>query len=130
MHAAGEWEVAGAWPRVSELALDIDAAEDLRIAAIWAMPSLRPAECIELLEALIDDEDETIVEAASESIATAEMIVGIAEEDEEDEEDELDALDELFGDEGDDFFEKNGHSWCRVSATSGMPGKRAQFFAR
>jgi len=97
--AAGNWEVEGAWDRVSRLALEPRTEKYLRLAAIEALAYVRPREARTFLLDLIDDDDEDIAEAASEATSTAENLLnagfddededyGEFDDDEDDEEDE------------------------------------------
>lgn len=85
VEAAGNWEVAAAWPHVLKLVRDKRTEKQLLIAAIEAVGSIRPAEARDILDDLADSRDEDIAEAAEEAIMMAEA--GLDEEDEEDEDD-------------------------------------------
>jgi hypothetical protein len=82
--AAGTWGVEAAWLHVAALVTSDKTPKALRLAAIEAVPSIRPQEAGELLTELIDSDDEDIVEAAYEALAMAE---GPTDSDEDDEDD-------------------------------------------
>jgi HEAT repeats len=88
--AAGNWEVAGAWPHISKLLSSKKTEKALLLAAIEAVAGVRPEEAAEALGELIDSEDEDIVDAAYEAMAVA----GVEWEDEdyEEEDDEDDKV--------------------------------------
>jgi hypothetical protein len=83
--AAGNWALAAAWPHVVAIVQDAGAPQDLLLAAISAVGTIRPAEARTVLADLADSGDEEIEEAALEAIAMAEATPD--EEDEEDDED-------------------------------------------
>ena len=72
VEAAGNWEVAAAWPHVTALVAGSATPKLLLLAAIAAAASIRPAEARNLLSDLADSEDEEIAEAAGEAIEMAE----------------------------------------------------------
>jgi HEAT repeats len=82
--AAGNWEVAAAWPHVSKLLKSKKTDKALLLAAIQAAAIIRPEEAEEVLGEFIDSDDEDIVEAAYEAMALA----GVEWEDEDYEEDD------------------------------------------
>jgi hypothetical protein len=82
--AAGTWGVEAAWPHVAALVTSDKTPKALLLAAIEAVPSIRPQEAGELLRELTDSDDEDIVEAAYEALAMAE---GPSDSDEDDEDD-------------------------------------------
>ena len=84
--AAGNWGLEAAWPHVAALIHSGQTPKPLLLAAIEAVPSIRPQEASEVLSNLIESDDEDIVEAVHEALALAE---GTYLEDE---------------DEGDDLF--------------------------
>lgn len=84
--AAGTWGVEAAWPHVAALVTSDETPKALRLAAIEAVPSIRPQEAEELLREPMDSDDEDIVEAAYEALAMAE---GPSDSDEDDEDDLL-----------------------------------------
>jgi len=84
--AAGAWGVEAAWPHVAALVTSDETPKALLLAAIEAVPSIRPQEAEELLRELMDSDDEDIVEAAYEALAMAE---GPSDSDEDDEDDLL-----------------------------------------
>lgn len=87
VEAAGNWSLDAAWPHIVDLVTDDDTPKELRLAAIEALGSIRPAEAGEILMELTDSEDEEIAEAANDAMMMAEAAAE-HEEDEEDEEDE------------------------------------------
>jgi hypothetical protein len=82
--AAGNWQVDAAWPHVSALVASADTDKPLLLAAIEAVGSIRPHEATEILADLADSDDEDIVAAVDEAMATAE---GLSAEDEDEGED-------------------------------------------
>jgi hypothetical protein len=83
VQAAGNWELAAAWPDVVALVHDAGTPKPLLLAAIGAVGFIRPAEAGETLVDLADSDDEDIAEAAVEAISMAEAT---PDEDEEDDE--------------------------------------------
>ena len=79
--AAGNWEVAAAWPHIAALVTSKRTDKPLLLAAIEAAASIRPQEAAEILADLTDSDDEDIAEAAYEAMAMAE---GRLHEDDED----------------------------------------------
>lgn len=90
--AAGNWEVAAAWPHLVALVEDPRTQKQLLIAAIGAIASVRPAEAGPILVDLADSNDEEIAEAATDAMMMAQ--VGSDEEDDYDDEDEHEDGDE------------------------------------
>lgn len=88
--AAGNWEVAAAWPHISALLKDPNIPKELLLAAIETVPSIHPDEAWEVLEGFTLSEDEEIAEAAQEAIDMAEIGMDEEFEIEEDEEEEAD----------------------------------------
>jgi hypothetical protein len=86
--AAGNWEVAAAWPHVAVLVTSEETEKPLLLAAIDAVASIRPQEARELLDDLADSDDEDIVAAVHEAKAMAEGLSGQDEDDELDDDDE------------------------------------------
>ena len=80
--AAGNWEVAAAWPHVAALLTSGETEKPLLLAAIDAVASIRPHEARELLDGLADSADEDIVAAVHEAMAMAEGLSGQDEDDE------------------------------------------------
>ena len=70
--AAGNWEVAAAWPHVAALVTSRATEKNLRLAAIDAVASIHPQEAGMILHDLTDSDDEDIVEAVHEAMAVAE----------------------------------------------------------
>jgi len=87
--AAAERDVRDAWPYIEELVGDETTTKEILIAAIDATPMLAPdADAVnEALEPLLMNDDEEIVEAATEAMSS----VGETGEDEDWEEDEEDS---------------------------------------
>lgn len=69
--AAGNWEVDQAWQHIAALAESPDTEKMLRLAAIEALGTIRPAASGDILFELLSDEDEDVVDAASEAVAMA-----------------------------------------------------------
>ena len=78
--AAGAWGVHAAWPHIAALVTSGETDKPLLLAAIEALPSIRPREAAKILDDLTDSDDEDIVEAVSEAMVMAE---GLADEDDE-----------------------------------------------
>jgi hypothetical protein len=72
VRAASSWEVDAAWSQISALVTSKETEKALRLAAIDALASIRPQEAAVVLVDLTDSDDEDIVEAAYEAMATAE----------------------------------------------------------
>jgi hypothetical protein len=70
--AAGNWGLEAAWPHVAALIHSGQTPKPLLLAAIEAVPSIRPQEASEVLSNLIESDDEDIVEAVHEALALAE----------------------------------------------------------
>jgi hypothetical protein len=87
--AAGNWELAAAWPHMAALIEDASTPKPLLLAAIGAAASVHPAEAGPILVDLAASEDEDIAEAADEAMMMAEGMLH-QEDDEEDEDDEDD----------------------------------------
>jgi hypothetical protein len=86
--AAGNWEVAGAWPHISRLLTSGKTEKTLLLAAIDAVPGIRPQQAREILVGFAGSEDEDIVEAAYEAMAMAGVEWEDEDYDEEDDEDD------------------------------------------
>lgn len=84
--AAGNWEVDAAWSHIVDLVVTEETDKDLRLAAIEALPCIRPHEAAAILVDLTDSDDEDIVEAAYEAMAMAE---GLSDDDDEEDDDKL-----------------------------------------
>jgi HEAT repeat protein len=82
--AAGNWGIRAAWPHVAALIHSGKTPKPLLLAAIEAVPSIRPQEAREILTGLAESDDEDIVEAVHEALAFCED-----EDDDEEEEDDL-----------------------------------------
>lgn len=91
--AAGNWGVAGAWPHIAQLLTSETAQKPLLLAAIEAIPGVRPEEARDILGGFLESEDEDIVVAAYEAIA---MSGGEWEDEDYDEEEEDDEDDKNF----------------------------------
>ena len=82
--AAGNWEVAGAWPHIAALLTAPETDKPLLLAAIDAVAGIRPMEAPEILGRHTNSDDEDIAEAAFEALAMA----GWVEDDDDDWEDD------------------------------------------
>lgn len=89
--AAGNWEVEGAWPHITDILDGGEADRDLLLAAIKAAATIRPNEASLFIGDYLDSDDDEIVDTAHEAIGMAEGLL--------DAEDDEDAWD---GDEDDD----------------------------
>lgn len=76
--AAGNWELDGAWPHISEIVRKQGDDKELLLAAIEAVVCIRPQEAGELLVDLTYSDDQDIVDAAHEAMAMAQ---GLLEDD-------------------------------------------------
>ncbi|MGO4882525.1 MAG: HEAT repeat domain-containing protein [Bryobacteraceae bacterium] len=85
VRAAGNWGLAAAWSHIVALVHDAGAPEPLRLAAIGAVPYIRPAEARSILADLTGSDDEEIAEAAIEAIGMADAVSDEASDEEEDE---------------------------------------------
>jgi uncharacterized protein (UPF0147 family) len=88
VRAAGNQELAAAWPHVAALLTSGDAEKGLLLAAIDAAPGLRPDEAGVLLADLIDSDDEEIAEAAQEALSLAEALADAGDLELDDDEDD------------------------------------------
>jgi hypothetical protein len=70
--AAGNWGLEAAWPHVAALIHSGQTPKPLLLAAIEAVPSIRPQEASEVLSNLTESDDVDIVEAVHEALAAAE----------------------------------------------------------
>jgi hypothetical protein len=84
--AAGNWGVEAAWPHVAATIRSGKTPKRLLLAAIEAVPNIRPQEAAEVLADLAESDDEDIVDAVHEALAAAESS---GEDEDEDEEDDL-----------------------------------------
>lgn len=82
--AAGNWGVEAAWPHVAALINSDGTPKPLLLAAIEAVPSIRPQEASEVLSGLTESGDEDIVDAVYEALAMAEGSSGEDEDDADD----------------------------------------------
>jgi hypothetical protein len=82
--AAGNWGVEAAWADVTALIHSAKTPKPLLLAAIEAVPHIRPKEAMDALSELRESDDEEIVDAIDEALA---MAGEPSEEDEEDEDD-------------------------------------------
>ncbi|RJR32202.1 MAG: hypothetical protein C4576_30775 [Desulfobacteraceae bacterium] len=69
--AAGTWGLKGAWSHIVSLVTSEDTEKSLLIAAIEAVPGIRPKQTAEVLDELLDSDDEDIVDAVHEALAMA-----------------------------------------------------------
>jgi len=105
--AAGSKALDAAWPHIFALAKDEGTEKDLRMAAIEAIGSIRPAEAQELLHELAVSDDEDLAAAADEALSFMGDPEDFEDEDDEDEDDEDDEdEDEDEEDEEDDEEEE------------------------
>lgn len=74
VQAAGERELAEAWPHLRAILNDPDPDLDLLFAAIEAVPGVRPDEAEDALGHLLESPDEEVVEATHAAIEFAEVL--------------------------------------------------------
>jgi len=72
--AAGDREIAAAWPHVAGILSSEDRDKDLLLAAIEASVTIQPQEAPGLLLDLMYDADEDVVDAVHEAMAMAELM--------------------------------------------------------
>jgi hypothetical protein len=72
--AAGNWGLEAAWLHVAALIRSGKTPKPLLLAAIEAVPNIRPQEASEVLTGLTESDDEDIVEAVHEALAAAEEL--------------------------------------------------------
>lgn len=99
--AAGNWEVAAAWPHVVKLVKSGDTAKPLLLAAIDAVAGIRPAEARNILGHLMDHHDEEISEAVYDALGMADGRM--------DGEFDDDGDDDFFDDDDEDFEDDEDH---------------------
>jgi hypothetical protein len=85
--AAGNWGLKGAWSHITELLGSTSTDKALLLAAIAAVPAIRPEAAEDILEEFAEHEDDEISEAAMEALAMVEMMEEYEEDDEEEPED-------------------------------------------
>jgi uncharacterized protein (UPF0147 family) len=85
--AAGNWGLDAAWPHVADLLASRSIEKSLLLAAIEAVPTIRPGDAAEILGDLLDSNDEDIVEAVEEALAMAKGLSGDTAWDDDDDED-------------------------------------------
>jgi hypothetical protein len=100
IRAAGNRELAGAWPHVKSLMESPHTPKNLLIAAITASVYLNPSEAGPILAELSDSDDEDIAEVADEAMLEAAVAAGGSNEDDEFEEDDEDEEDEFDEEDG------------------------------
>ncbi len=83
--AAGNWGLKDAWPHITQLLDSAQTEKALLLAAIAAVPAIRPEAAEDILEEFAGHEDDEISETAMEALAMVEMIEEYEEDDEEDE---------------------------------------------
>lgn len=66
--AAGNWELAKAWPTIARLVADPDINKTMLLAVIDAAANIGLPESVTFLEDLLDSDDEDIVDAAQEAL--------------------------------------------------------------
>jgi hypothetical protein len=69
--ATGNWEIDAAWPHIASLLASESTERSLLLAAMEAAPMIRPDDAEDILGDLLDSDDEEIVTAAEEALATA-----------------------------------------------------------
>jgi hypothetical protein len=72
--AAGNWGLEAAWLHVAALIRSGKTPKPLLLAAIEAVPNIRPQEASEVLTGLTESDDEDIVEAVHEALAAADEL--------------------------------------------------------
>lgn len=82
--AVANWGVAAGWPQIAALIHSGGTPKPLLLAAIEAVPAIRPQEASEVLSGLIDSDDEDIAEAVLEALAMVEDPAGEGEDGEDD----------------------------------------------
>ncbi len=82
--AAGNWGLKEAWPHITELLSSSKTDRALLLAAISAVPAIRPEAAEDILEEFAEHEDDEISETAMEALAMVEMIEEYEEDDPED----------------------------------------------
>ncbi len=104
--AAGNWEIAEAWPKVVGIIENEKKDKEMLLAAIDAVVGIRPQDAAAVLGPLLHSSDEDIVEAVHESLSMAEVIM---ENDESGEDgDQFDYDDDAFGDDEYDDYDDYG----------------------
>src|SRR5262249_4136636 len=88
--AAGNWGIDAAWPHIADLLASESTEKPLLLAAIEAVPSIRPDDAAEILGDLLDSDDEDIVGAVEEALAMAKGLSGGAAWDDDDEDQSVD----------------------------------------
>jgi HEAT repeat protein len=83
--AAGNWGIKAAWPHIANLIASESTEKPLLLAAIEAVPTIRPDDASAILGDLLDSDDEDIVDAVEEALA---MARGLSEEEDWDREDD------------------------------------------
>ncbi len=86
--AAGNWAMDAAWSHVAALVTSEETDKPLLLAAIDAAASIRPHEAADILDDLADSDDEDIVAAVHEAMATAEGPAGEDADDDFDDDDD------------------------------------------
>jgi hypothetical protein len=86
--AAGNWGVNAAWPHIADLLASESTEKPVLLAAIEAVPTIRPDDAAEVLVDLLDSDDEDIVDAVQEALAPANGLSGDGARDDDDDEDE------------------------------------------
>jgi hypothetical protein len=79
--AAGIWELGAAWDHIANLVITEKGDKDIRIAAIEAAAYIRPREAGALFSNLFESEDEDIIDALHEAMATVRGVIDSADED-------------------------------------------------
>jgi hypothetical protein len=69
--AAGNWGIEAAWTHIADLLASESTEKPLLLAAIEAVPTIRPDDAAEILGDLLDSDDEDIVDAVEEALTMA-----------------------------------------------------------
>lgn len=85
--AVGNWGTQGAWSHVDGLLTSPSTDKPLLLAAIEAVPTIRPQDAAAILGDLLESDDEDIIDAVHEALA---MAKGLSEDDTQDDDDEGD----------------------------------------
>ena len=84
--AAGNWGVEAAWPHIAGVLASESTDKPLLLAAIEAVPTIRPHDTADLLGDLLDSDDEDIIDAVQEALAMAEGLSEDAGSDDDEDE--------------------------------------------
>jgi HEAT repeat protein len=81
--AAGNWEVAAAWPHVLQMLTNPKTEKDMLLAAIEAAGTINPEQAAPLLHNFLESDDEDIAEEANEALVMAGILMEEGEFDDE-----------------------------------------------